>query len=185
MKRMQLSVSTLMALIASLFIGLVIGRYQGHLDRQPPPAQRAAGYLHMGQSLLQEGRIPEALSYFEKSISTDPNSFEGFRGLGDIAYREHRYADAHSQLSRAIQAALDSHLQGQALRYLFQRRAVMSLALSKERRDQSLVDCQAALQDVWDAYRAGAGPDPYFTQLINETYKDCQAEMKRLKTGHE
>jgi protein O-GlcNAc transferase len=64
--------------------------------------QRAEVAAHSGASLLQNGKLPEAIVEFQNAISFDPSYPEAHLGLADAFDRQGKTADAAAERQKAV-----------------------------------------------------------------------------------
>ena len=77
-----------------------------HPDR---PAQGAAEHTALGNDLVKQGRLDEALAEFAKAVATDPGDAGAYLGRGRAWYRKYDYQRAVEDFSKAIE--LDAGLE--------------------------------------------------------------------------
>jgi tetratricopeptide (TPR) repeat protein len=65
----------------------------------------AESYFQLGQLALDQGRLDEAVRYFDQVIAANPRHGGALAGAGQARYRQKQFAPASDYLSRAVAAA--------------------------------------------------------------------------------
>lgn len=64
----------------------------------------AQGFVHYARMLSQQQKLPEAFAAFEAAHKLDPSNPAALSGMGQMRFREKRYADAETYVTTAINA---------------------------------------------------------------------------------
>jgi len=178
MRRVQISIASLMVVVAGLSIILALGRSRvlpartAASSRPDLNADRALGFR-----ALRKGRLAEARSRLLSAARSSPSRYEDYFGLGLVAYAAGDYNEAHARYSQAIGLAEAMPGHRGIVADLHRRRAQASLALSRQPGSSAILHCRAALDDLAKGRPAGVNLDPQTLFLIESTSAEAEQRL--------
>jgi tetratricopeptide (TPR) repeat protein len=147
-KRTRISIAKLMAIVAMIAVGLVVVRPQLRQPSRSGGLSPAEAYVSLGMAALAVEHWAEARSLFGTALKRDPNCSDAYVGLGQTAYLQGQFREAHRFWSRAIDVAGSTPGVGDKLPALYRMRATASVALSRFDEPAAAKHCRAALDDL-------------------------------------
>lgn len=67
------------------------------------PSSALEYYGNIGNCFVQQGKFPEALSYFRKALEISPKSYQAHQAIGNLLIRQNLWAEARAEFAKAIE----------------------------------------------------------------------------------
>lgn len=103
--------------------------YQNAIDWQSDSLVKDSGpYIDLGNVLLDQNRISEAVSYLSQGVALSPNESRAHGGLGKAYLRARDLEKAQSELEKAVELAPDNASLHYVLGQVYRRRGLQDRA---------------------------------------------------------
>jgi tetratricopeptide (TPR) repeat protein len=120
------------------------------------------GHVNLGDALLQQGRLPDAITHFQQAMTIDPDDDEAHYYLGLALFQEGHVSEAVAQFQKTLEinpnlAQAHAHLglallqQGRANEAVAQFQAAVQLKAGDPEMQQNLARARAMARQLHDS----------------------------------
>lgn len=185
MWRARISILGSMAIVAGLFLGLCLSRFQISPSSGPslslvPLPHRDNPYMHLGYEALTAGRFAQARAHFKAELRLNPNYWHGYVGLALTSSRLGQYEEARRLWGQAIKLCETARIHSRDLPSLYVSRAREAIAQSRESPAEADRLCGLAEADLATARAKIEGIDPTSVERVETAMAELEERLAEI-----